>query len=279
MRLPFLDRRDDLGPAFGRLLLSDAQTLLALMVGQVATPWWIAGAGGAHDLAVYGVFNAALSILAMPLMAPLGDRIPKRRLIRASLLAFPRGLLVEPTCGFGQPRLGLGDPLELRRQLALARHRQRAEVFGQLEAGVPLACGRQLRLRRIRLPAKAFDPRGQPFRQRLQPGPQRGRVDRRRQFREGGLVPGQLLLALADRLTRLVPAHVRIPARTAQILHLHEQILEPGHVLRARRRALTSEHTGGFSAQLQLSELRLDHLELGSRVGFAVRQGWFGTLH
>lgn len=88
MRLSFLDRRDDLGPAFGRLLLSDAQTLLALMVGQVATPWWIAGAGGAHDLAVYGVFNAALSIAAMPLMAPLGDRVPKRRLIRAALLAF-----------------------------------------------------------------------------------------------------------------------------------------------------------------------------------------------
>ena len=51
MNLPFLDRFAALGAPFRWLLASDALTLLALMVGQVALPWWIASAGGARDLA------------------------------------------------------------------------------------------------------------------------------------------------------------------------------------------------------------------------------------
>ncbi len=88
MRLPFLDRFAALGPSFRWLLASDALTLLALMVGQVALPWWIASAGGAHDLALYSVVTSGFAIVAMPLMSPLGDRIPKRRLIRGALMAF-----------------------------------------------------------------------------------------------------------------------------------------------------------------------------------------------
>ena len=88
MRLPFLDRFDSLGPAFRWLLLSDCQTLIALMVGQVALPWWIATNGGAHHLAIYSVCTSAFAIVAMPLLSPLGDRVPKRRLIHAALVAF-----------------------------------------------------------------------------------------------------------------------------------------------------------------------------------------------
>lgn len=87
MRLPLLDRFTALGVPFRWLLASDATTLLATMVGQVALPWWIATAGGAHDLALYSVITSGFAIVAMPLMSPLGDRIAKRRLIRAALLA------------------------------------------------------------------------------------------------------------------------------------------------------------------------------------------------
>ncbi len=86
MRLTSLDRFTHLGAPFRWLLLSDAQTLLALMVGQVALPWWIASAGGAHDLALYSVVTSAFAIVAMPLLSPLGDRVPKRRLIQGALV-------------------------------------------------------------------------------------------------------------------------------------------------------------------------------------------------
>ena len=88
MRLPLLDRFTALGVPFRWLLASDALTLLALMVGQVALPWWIASSGGAHDLALYRVVTSGFAIFAMPAMSPLGDRIPKRRLIQGSLIAF-----------------------------------------------------------------------------------------------------------------------------------------------------------------------------------------------
>ena len=71
---------------FRRLIASDSLSLLALMVGQVALPWWIAQAGGAHDLAVNGVCTAAMSFVALPLLSPLADRHPKRSLIAAGLL-------------------------------------------------------------------------------------------------------------------------------------------------------------------------------------------------
>jgi len=64
------------------LMLSEMFHLLASAVGQVALSWWIAQRGGAADLSRYGALVAACSLLAMPLLSPLGDRWPKRRLIR-----------------------------------------------------------------------------------------------------------------------------------------------------------------------------------------------------
>lgn len=69
-------------------MLSDAMMLLAVMVGHVAIPWFIAQNGGAPDLARYGATAAVMAIVAMPLLSPLGDRYPKRRLITAALAAF-----------------------------------------------------------------------------------------------------------------------------------------------------------------------------------------------
>src|SRR4051812_11964354 len=88
MSLIFLRGRPLPSASFGWLLGSDALMLLSMMVGQVALPWWIARSGGAHDLAVYGVVVAAMSFVALPLLSPLADRHPKRRLMVAGLLGF-----------------------------------------------------------------------------------------------------------------------------------------------------------------------------------------------
>jgi MFS family permease len=81
--------------ALHSLLASDALNMLALMVGAVATPWWIASHGGARDLAIYGFAASALAFVVMPVLAPLGDRSPKRRLIMLGLglYALVAGLL------------------------------------------------------------------------------------------------------------------------------------------------------------------------------------------
>ncbi|MDE2372168.1 MAG: MFS transporter [Burkholderiales bacterium] len=86
-------RLDALGLPFRHLLVSDALTLLALMVGQVALPWWIASRGGARDLAAYSAATSAFAIVAMPLLSPLGDRLPKRRLIRSALAVHSLGAI------------------------------------------------------------------------------------------------------------------------------------------------------------------------------------------
>ena len=88
MRLPPPFDRPLPSPSFGWLLGSDALTLLSLMVGQVALPWWIATSGGAHDLAVYGVVVSAMSFVALPLLSPFADRHPKRSLMMTALLGF-----------------------------------------------------------------------------------------------------------------------------------------------------------------------------------------------
>ncbi len=88
MRLPHPFKSPLLGTSFRWLLWSDALTLLAMMVGQVALPWWIAQSGGAHDLAVYGVVVSAMSFVALPLLSPLADRHAKRGLMTAGLLGF-----------------------------------------------------------------------------------------------------------------------------------------------------------------------------------------------
>jgi MFS family permease len=88
MRLPRLLRDPLLQTSFRWLLGSDALTLLSMMVGQVALPWWIASSGGARDLALYGVVVSAMSFVAMPLLSPFADRHPKRSLMAVGLLAF-----------------------------------------------------------------------------------------------------------------------------------------------------------------------------------------------
>ncbi|MFB5150288.1 MFS transporter [Burkholderia orbicola] len=52
--------------------------ILAEMVGYITLPWWIVHRGGAHDLATYSVSVAIITIFAMPLLSPLGDRYAKR---------------------------------------------------------------------------------------------------------------------------------------------------------------------------------------------------------
>jgi len=69
-------------PAVRLLLLSEMLCLLAGATGQVAVAWWIAQHGGGADLARYGALMAVCALLATPLMSPLGDRWPKRRLVR-----------------------------------------------------------------------------------------------------------------------------------------------------------------------------------------------------
>jgi MFS family permease len=75
----------DLGEPFRLLLISDLLMLLAIMVGQVAVPWWIVHQGGAHDLALYSVMLTTASFIALPLLSPLGDRYSKRTLIAGGL--------------------------------------------------------------------------------------------------------------------------------------------------------------------------------------------------
>jgi len=86
MPLPTFLRSPIPGGSFHWLLWSDALTLLSMMVGQVALPWWIAQSGGAHDLAVFGVSVAAMSFVAMPLLSPFADRHPKRSLMVVALV-------------------------------------------------------------------------------------------------------------------------------------------------------------------------------------------------
>jgi len=88
MRLPHPFRNPLLGTSFRWLLWSDALTLLAMMVGAVALPWWIAQSGGAHDLSVYGVLVSAMSFVALPLLSPFADRHSKRSLMTVGLLGF-----------------------------------------------------------------------------------------------------------------------------------------------------------------------------------------------
>src|ERR1700761_8922798 len=88
MPIPHPFKNPLLGTSFRWLLGSDALTLLSLMVGQVALPWWIAQSGGAHDLAVCGRLGRGLSIVALPLLSPFADRHPKRRLMTVALVGF-----------------------------------------------------------------------------------------------------------------------------------------------------------------------------------------------
>lgn len=70
---------------FRRFLFGNAMILVAMMVGQVAVPWWITINGGRHDLTLYATLCAVAVCLTMPVMSVLGDRHSKRFLIRIGL--------------------------------------------------------------------------------------------------------------------------------------------------------------------------------------------------
>jgi MFS family permease len=76
-----------LGRPFMLVLISEMATLSALLLGNITIAWWIAQRGGAHDLAIFGVTVAAASLLAIPLLSPLGDRYPKKRLMAIGFVA------------------------------------------------------------------------------------------------------------------------------------------------------------------------------------------------
>lgn len=73
------------GMAFQRLLASDALLRVALMVGQVTVPWWVATHGGAAQLAIYGVVVSIAMVVGMPALSPLGDRHAKGRLMALAI--------------------------------------------------------------------------------------------------------------------------------------------------------------------------------------------------
>ncbi|MEO6918864.1 MAG: MFS transporter [Collimonas sp.] len=76
-----------LGRPFLLVLISEMATLSALLLGNITIAWWIAQHGGARDLATFGVIVAGASLLAIPLLSPLGDRYPKKRLMAIGFVA------------------------------------------------------------------------------------------------------------------------------------------------------------------------------------------------
>ncbi|MCV2352030.1 MFS transporter [Paucibacter sp. Y2R2-4] len=80
--LQFSRRIQACTPSLRFLLLSELLGLLAAAAAQTSVLWWISKSGGAVDLTLYGSAIALGSLVAMPLMSPLGDRWPKRGLIR-----------------------------------------------------------------------------------------------------------------------------------------------------------------------------------------------------
>jgi len=81
----FRDKIESLGPSLGALLLSDSLSLSAVVVGQIATSWWVVSNGGGSSLALYAIITTAGSLISLPLLSPLGDRYCKRNMIVVSL--------------------------------------------------------------------------------------------------------------------------------------------------------------------------------------------------
>ena len=74
-----------------RLLISETFSLLAASTAQLSLAWWVGRSGGAGDLSRYAMLLALGSLLALPLLSPLGDRCAKRPLVRLATL----GMLAE----------------------------------------------------------------------------------------------------------------------------------------------------------------------------------------
>jgi MFS family permease len=72
------DRISAISAPLSSLLLSDLLRVLAEMIGYLTLPWWIVHRGGTRDLVIYSASIALATIVAMPLLSPLGDRYAKR---------------------------------------------------------------------------------------------------------------------------------------------------------------------------------------------------------
>ncbi|MFT7774981.1 MFS transporter [Roseateles sp.] len=93
----FVDALRHCPSAVRKLLVGETAGLLATACTQTTLAWWIASAGGAADLARYGMVTAACALVALPLLSPLGDRWPKHRVVqgaRAVLLVEALALMV-----------------------------------------------------------------------------------------------------------------------------------------------------------------------------------------
>jgi len=102
------------------LLVSDCLTILSIMMGHVAIPWWIVTEGGARDLAIFAACGAASAVFATAVLSPLADRYEKRRVIFF-------GLLVLTVCSAGALLLA-----------ALGKYDIRALTLLQIAAGIAL---------------------------------------------------------------------------------------------------------------------------------------------
>lgn len=69
-------------PAVRRLLAGELLSLCATSTGHAAIAWWLAQQAGASGLTLYGGLMAALALVALPLLSPLGDRGHKAGLVR-----------------------------------------------------------------------------------------------------------------------------------------------------------------------------------------------------
>ncbi|WP_431257804.1 MFS transporter [Roseateles chitinivorans] len=156
------------GPS-AALLLAELTALFASTVGHGAALWWLAGTAGVHGLTIYAVLMAAVALISLPLLSPLGDRSDKRRLVvwgqallvveavALVLLAIVDGLGLAALCGCGalatvanaviQPARSaqLLDVVAPARLAAAIRVRRGAQALGTLGGpavgGLALASG------------------------------------------------------------------------------------------------------------------------------------------
>lgn len=67
--------------SFYVLIVCDFSFLLATAAQTVGLLWWIAEQGGAPQLAIYAGTGAVTSLLFMPLLSPLADRVSRGKLV------------------------------------------------------------------------------------------------------------------------------------------------------------------------------------------------------
>lgn len=67
--------------SFYALMVCDFSFLLATAAQTVGLLWWIAEQGGAPQLAIYADTGAVTSLLSMPLLSPLADRVSRGKLV------------------------------------------------------------------------------------------------------------------------------------------------------------------------------------------------------